>query len=82
MPSKKPNIAVIYFPGNNCEEETLRAVLAAGMSGKIARWNQQEIEKFDGYVIPGGWAYEDRIRAGAIAAKDKIMLKVKEQANS
>ena len=82
MPSKKPNIAVIYFPGNNCEEETLRAVLAAGMSGKIARWNQQEIEKFDGYVIPGGWAYEDRIRAGAIAAKDKIMLKVREQANS
>ena len=82
MPTKTPNIAVIYFPGNNCEEETLRAVLATGMDGKIVRWNQSGIEKFDGYVIPGGWAYEDRIRAGAIASKDKIMLKVREQANS
>ncbi len=64
---KKPSIAVIYFPGNNCEEETLRAVLATGMDGKIIRWNQLEIEKFDGFVIPGGWSYEDRIRAGIIA---------------
>ncbi len=70
---RKPKIAVIYFPGNNCEEESLIAVLDTGMDGKIVRWNQKkDIEKYDGFVIPGGWAYEDRIRAGVIAAKDPI----------
>lgn len=80
---RKPNIAVIYFPGNNCEEETLRAALAAGMDGRIARWNQRRgIEKYDGYVIPGGWAYEDRIRAGVIAAKDPVFDVIKKEAEN
>ena len=44
---KKPNIAVIYFPGNNCEEESLKAVIAAGMDGQILRWNQRNyVSKF------------------------------------
>jgi phosphoribosylformylglycinamidine synthase len=77
----KPNIAVMYFPGNNCEEETLRAVQAAGMDGKILRWNTNEdLSTYDGFVIPGGWAYEDRIRAGVIAAKDPVMNKIKQEA--
>jgi phosphoribosylformylglycinamidine synthase subunit PurQ / glutaminase len=78
---KTPNIAVIYLPGNNCEEESLRAVLSNGMGGKIVRWNQLKgIEKYDGYVITGGWAYEDRIRAGVIASKDPIVKLVAKQA--
>jgi len=77
----KPNIAVMYFPGNNCEIETLEAVRAAGMDGKILRWNTKEnLREFDGFVIPGGWAYEDRIRAGVIAAKDPVMKIIKEEA--
>ena len=28
--------------------------------------------QFDGYVLPGGFSYQDRIRAGVIAAKWKI----------
>ena len=83
MPAKKPNIAVIYFPGNNCEEETLRAVLAAGMDGKIVRWNERKnVENYDGFVIPGGWAYEDRIRAGVIAAKDPIFKIIMKESES
>ncbi|HLG24582.1 MAG TPA: phosphoribosylformylglycinamidine synthase I [Candidatus Nanoarchaeia archaeon] len=78
---KKPNIAVVYFPGNNCEEESLKAVLGAGMNGKIIRWNQRAgIEKYDGYIIPGGWGYEDRIRAGVIVAKDPIFSLIKKEA--
>ncbi len=74
-------IAVILFPGVNCEEETLRAVQAAGMDGEILRWNtKNDLELYDGFVLPGGWSYEDRIRAGVISAKDPIMLKIKQQA--
>ena len=83
MPPKKPNIAVVYFPGNNCEEESLKAVLAAGMDGKIVRWNQRkDIEKYDGYIIPGGWGYEDRIRAGVIMAKDPVFDVIKKEAEN
>jgi len=83
MPSKKPNIAVVYFPGNNCEEESLKAVLASGMDGKIVRWNQRkEISKYDGFVIPGGWGYEDRIRAGVIMAKDPVFDIIKKEAEN
>jgi phosphoribosylformylglycinamidine synthase subunit PurQ / glutaminase len=70
----KPNIAIIYFPGNNCETETLEAVRASGMEGKILRWNSKEsLRMYDGYIIPGGWSYEDRIRAGVVAAKDPVL---------
>jgi len=78
----KPNIAVIWFPGNNCEQETLEAVNAAGMDGKILRWNTEEnLSSYDGFVIPGGWAYEDRIRAGVVAAKDPVMNRIKEESS-
>ena len=81
MPKTKPNIAVIYCPGNNCEEETLIAVKAAGMDGKILRWNTMEnLMDFNGFIIPGGWAYEDRIRAGVIAAKDPVMSIIRHEA--
>ncbi len=77
----RPNIAVILFPGNNCENETARAVESVGMSAEIVRWNQRnEINKYDGYILCGGWAYEDRIRAGVISAKDPIMRKIKSEA--
>ena len=83
MSNSKPNIAVIYFPGNNCEEESLKAVLASGMDGRIVRWNERKgIEKYDGFVIPGGWAYEDRIRAGVIAAKDPVFKVIKAEAEN
>jgi len=75
------NIAVIWFPGTNCEEETKRAVEAAGMTATIVRWNDHaELSTYDGYVIPGGWSYEDRIRAGAIAAHDTIMKIIRKEA--
>ena len=41
----------------------------------IVRWNQpvSALEAFDGFVLPGGFSYQDRVRAGAIAAADEII---------
>lgn len=74
-------IAVIMFPGSNCENETARAIRAVGMKVDIVRWNYTlGLSSYDGYVLPGGWSYEDRIRAGVISAKDPIMKIIRKEA--
>ncbi|HEY8742011.1 MAG TPA: phosphoribosylformylglycinamidine synthase I [Chloroflexota bacterium] len=74
-------VAVVLFPGTNCEEESLRAARLAGLEAELVRWNQQlDTERFDGYILPGGWSYEDRVRAGAIAARDAIMTTISAEA--
>ena len=64
-------VAVVQIPGVNCEYETARALEAVGLQARIVRWNEPPSvwSEFDGYVLPGGFAFQDRIRAGAVAAK-------------
>jgi phosphoribosylformylglycinamidine synthase len=59
----------------NCEEETRRSVVEAGADCDIFMWNgsADELRTFDGYVLPGGFSYQDRVRAGAIGAKDHVV---------
>ena len=75
-------IAVIVFPGTNCHQETAAALRAAGAETTLLRWNANDAQAsgFDGYVLAGGFAYEDRVRAGAIAAKHDILDAVAEAA--
>lgn len=71
-------VAVILFPGTNCETETHRSLRNAGLAPEYVRWNERDrLDAFDAFVLPGGFAYEDRSRAGIIAAQDPIMLKIK-----
>jgi len=67
----RPRVAVIRFPGSNCEGESLEAIERAGLGGRIVRWNEsaREFAQFDAYFLPGGFSYQDRIRAGAVAAR-------------
>jgi phosphoribosylformylglycinamidine synthase len=75
-------VGVLVFPGTNSEEETVRACRAAGIAAELVHWNAavDAVRAFDGYVLPGGFAYEDRVRAGAIAAHDRLMVAVREGA--
>ncbi len=68
-------LAIIQFPGSNCETETLRAVRNVGMQAEEFLWNrnQNDLTKFDGYIIVGGFSYEDRSRSGIIAALDPLI---------
>jgi len=79
----RAKIAVPLFPGTNSEEETLRLLRDCGGDAELVHWSRAEtLGRFDAYVLPGGFAYEDRIRAGAIAAHDRIMDYVIEGAQS
>lgn len=67
-------VAVLLFPGTNSEDETLRLLLAYGASAELVHWSAAgRLASYDAYVLAGGFAYEDRIRAGAIAARDAMM---------
>jgi phosphoribosylformylglycinamidine synthase len=77
-------VAVVVFPGTNSEDETLRALLAAGLDGEIVHWSRGAagLRAFDAFVLPGGFSYEDRVRAGAVAAHDEVMDAVIEGAGN
>ncbi|MDQ6766191.1 MAG: phosphoribosylformylglycinamidine synthase I [Candidatus Eremiobacteraeota bacterium] len=79
---KKPRVAVLVFPGTNSEEETVDACCDAGMDARAVLWSEApgELRAYAGYVLPGGFAYEDRVRAGAIAAKSPSVAVIKEEA--
>ncbi|HEX8807255.1 MAG TPA: phosphoribosylformylglycinamidine synthase subunit PurQ, partial [Candidatus Aquilonibacter sp.] len=67
-------IAVPVFPGTNSEDETLRLLRDCGGDAQLVHWSRAStLTAYDAYVLPGGFAYEDRIRAGAIAAHDAAM---------
>ena len=75
-------IAIIQFPGSNTERETLMACNRVGLSPVEFLWNEpaEKLSDFDGFIIVGGFAYEDRSRAGVIAALDPIMKQIKIEA--
>ena len=79
--SDTPRIAIVQFPGSNCERETAMAVERSGMVAEQVLWNNPvDLGQFDGFVIIGGFSYEDRCRSGLIASKDPLMDRVAEQA--
>lgn len=78
------NIGIIQFPGSNCEQETRRAVRAAGMNpvDLYASYHANPELTYDGYIVIGGFSYEDRSRAGVIAAHTPIMKALKKESEA
>lgn len=74
-------IGLIQFPGSNCERETALAVKRAGMEPIEFLWNEplDKLRNLDGYILIGGFSYEDRSRAGIIAALDPVIQEIKIQ---
>jgi phosphoribosylformylglycinamidine synthase len=76
-----PRVAVIQFPGVNCEAETARAVERAGLTAEVFRWTRpaRELSDFQAYVLPGGFSWQDRVRGGALAAKGPLVRTLAEE---
>ena len=74
-------IAIVQFPGSNCERETMLAVKRVGMEPVEFLWNdaREKLQQMDGFILVGGFSYEDRSRAGVIAALDPVMQEIKVQ---
>ncbi|WP_078551361.1 phosphoribosylformylglycinamidine synthase subunit PurQ [Bacillus alkalicellulosilyticus] len=66
--------AVIVFPGSNCDADMYHAI-KDGLGEDVEYvWHAEEnLEGFDGILIPGGFSYGDYLRSGAIARFTNVM---------
>lgn len=71
----RPRVAVLQPPGVNCERETVAALEGVGLAAEVFRWTASPaaLTDYDAYVLPGGFSWQDRVRAGALAAKAPMM---------
>ncbi len=69
-------IAVVRFPGSNCDTETLRAAERAGADAYFVWHRDSSLRDADVAILPGGFAYGDYLRAGAIARFSPIVTAV------
>jgi len=75
-------IAVLQFPGTNCEYDTKYAFEKLGAEVTII-WHEETTlpQDIDLVVVPGGFSYGDYLRSGALAKFAPIMNAVKEFAS-
>jgi phosphoribosylformylglycinamidine synthase subunit PurQ / glutaminase len=75
--------AVILFPGSNREGDVARALhQASGVRPVIVRHDEPDLPAgADLVVLPGGFAYGDYLRCGAIAARAPVMAAVRAHAS-
>jgi phosphoribosylformylglycinamidine synthase len=73
--------AVIIFPGSNRERDVCAALQRASGKAPALVWHgDTALPAADLIVLPGGFAYGDYLRCGAMAAHSPIMREVKARA--
>jgi len=70
---------VVVFPGSNCDHDAYH-VLSKHVGQPVDFvWHQQtDLSGFDALVLPGGFAYGDYLRAGALAQFSPVMRSIKD----
>lgn len=60
--------AIVVFPGSNCDLDTYHVLQdLLGVETDLLWYRETNLAKYDLIVLPGGFAYGDYLRAGAIA---------------
>ena len=68
-----PRIAVVVFPGSNDDRDAAWALSALGADPVLVWHTNEELERIDAVVLPGGFSYGDYLRCGAIARFAPVM---------
>jgi len=75
-------VGVIIFPGSNCDRDMYHVLRDVFKINTEFYWHEKNLPKnIDAVVLPGGFSYGDRLRAGIIAAHSPIISDVKKLAN-
>jgi phosphoribosylformylglycinamidine synthase subunit PurQ / glutaminase len=74
---------VVVFPGSNCDHDAFYAIGNVLQKPVEFIWHQSEdLGDCDAIILPGGFAYGDYLRTGAIARFSPVMKSVERFANS
>ena len=69
---------VLVFPGSNCDHDTYNVIAEVAQQPVTFLWHDSEdLQGVDAVLVPGGFAYGDYLRTGAIARFSPVMQAVK-----
>tara|TARA_B100000029_G_scaffold245178_1_gene242298 strand:- start:443 stop:1123 length:681 start_codon:yes stop_codon:yes gene_type:complete len=76
-------VAVVVFPGSNCDRDMFHVLTDVFNLNTKYFWHKDGLPKdIDAVILPGGFSYGDRLRAGVIAANSPIISDVKKMSDS
>ena len=74
-------VGVVVFPGSNCDRDMFHVLTDVFKLDTQYYWHEKHLPKdIDAVVLPGGFSYGDRLRAGVIAAHSPVIQDVKKLA--
>jgi len=74
-------VGIVVFPGSNCDRDMLHVLSDVFKFDAKLFWHQDRLPKnLDAVVLPGGFTYGDRLRAGVIASHSPIISDIKKMA--
>jgi phosphoribosylformylglycinamidine synthase len=77
------NVGVVVFPGSNGDHDALHALgEVVGQRAELVWHTRTDVSSYDLVVVPGGFAYGDYLRAGAIARFTPVMDAIKRYAEA
>jgi phosphoribosylformylglycinamidine synthase len=77
------SIGIVQFGGSNCDLDVLHVLKdVIGVDAELVWYKEEDLSRFEGIVVPGGFSYGDYLRAGAIAARTPIMASIKKLADA
>jgi phosphoribosylformylglycinamidine synthase I len=69
---------VLVFPGSNCDHDTYNVIAEITHQPVSFLWHDSaDLKSCDAILVPGGFAYGDYLRTGAIARFSPVMQSVK-----
>lgn len=67
-------VAVLQFPGSNCDQDALFSLREdIGVRAEYVWHDESSLDGFDAVFVPGGFTYGDYLRCGAIASQSPIL---------
>jgi len=74
-------IGIVVFPGSNCDRDVHHVLNdVMGINAQYIWHTEESIDQYDALILPGGFSYGDRLRAGVIAAQSPIVEAIKKKA--
>jgi phosphoribosylformylglycinamidine synthase I len=74
-------VGVVVFPGSNCDRDMFHVLTDVFNFDAQYFWHEKGLPKnIDAVILPGGFSYGDRLRAGVIAAHSPVIKDVQKMA--